>query len=142
MVLRATDNTVSSMNVRVRVPTKEIFNGKAVSLYGVAKEGAFGLWPKHTDYVTALVPSVLMLTDVSNQAVFFGIDHGLLVKRDEIVDVVVARAAMSHDLDELTRTIETIFKAVDEEERVARTALSRLEVNIVRQLGQLGTSSL
>ncbi len=125
------------MRVRVRLPARLLYDGEARSLQAVAENGAFGLLPRHTDYLASLLPSVLVVTDAKGEELFFGIDHGLLVKRGSEVDVLVRRAARGSDLESLSSTIDSSFRALDEQERAARTALSRLEVGIVRHLGQL-----
>lgn len=126
-----------AMRVNLRLPTSLLYEGEASKLLAVAENGAFGLLPNHADHVAALVPSVLVLTDGTGQELFFGIDHGLLVKRGHQVDIAVRRGVRGESLDTLAATIESIFTQVDEAERSARTALSRLEVGIVRHFSEL-----
>lgn len=128
---------VSSMRVCLRLPTRLLFEGEASKLFAVAENGAFGLLPGHTDYVASLAPSVLVLTDPAGLELFFGIDYGLLVKHGRQVDIAVRRGMLGESLTTLSEAIESSFKEEDEHERAARTALSRLEVDIVRQLRQL-----
>lgn len=125
------------MRVSLRLPTRLLHEGQAVRLLAMAENGAFGMLPNHADHVAALVPSVLVLTDADGKEHFFGIDHGLLVKRGHQVDIAVRRAVRGDSLDALAATIDAVFTQVDEEERSARTAMSRLEVGIVRHFGQL-----
>jgi len=125
------------MQVSLRLPTRLLHEGQALRLVATAENGAFGMLPNHADHVAALVPSVLVLTDADAKEHFFGIDHGLLVKRGHQVDIAVRRAVRGHSLDTLAETIASLFSQIDEEERSARTAMSRLEVDIVRQFSQL-----
>ncbi len=125
------------MQVQLRLPTRTLFSGPARHVFAVALDGAFGLLPRHADHVASLQPSVLIVTDGEGVERFFGIDHGLLVKHGAQVDVVVRRGVAGDSLERLSETVDASFMAVDEHEREARTALSRLEVGIVRQLGQL-----
>lgn len=125
------------MQVTLRLPTHEIFDGVATKLFAVAENGAFGMLPNHIDYVTSLEPSVLILTTVDNKELFFGIDEGVLVKKGHQVDIAIRRGVQGKDLDTLNDTVQSIFVEVDEEERVARSALSRLEAGIVRRFGEL-----
>jgi F-type H+-transporting ATPase subunit epsilon len=125
------------MTVTLRLPTRTLFEGRAQRLFATAVNGAFGMLPNHTDFVTALVPSVLILTDETGEELFFGIDEGLLVKTGHLVDIAIRRGVQGDSLDTLNDTIQTAFVEVDEEERVARSALSRLEANIVRRFGDL-----
>lgn len=127
----------AAMQVTLRVPTHEIFSGAATRLFAVAENGAFGILPNHVDYVTALAPSVLILTLADGRELFFGIDEGVLVKKGHEVDIAIRRGVQGEDLDTLNDTVLASFIEVDEEERVARSALSRLEAGIVRRFGKL-----
>ena len=126
-----------TMQVTLRLPTRTLFEGSAERLFAVAEDGAFGMLPNHTDFVTALVPSVLILTTAEGGELFFGIDEGVLMKNGHRVDIAIRRGVQGEDLDSLDDTVQRTFVEVDEEERVARTALSRLEAGIVRRFSDL-----
>lgn len=125
------------MEVSVREPTQQVHAGRVCKINAVAQGGAFGLLPQHADHVAVLVPSVLVLTEADGRERFFGIDHGLLVKHGQQVDVAVRRVVPGDDLASLAETVATRFEQADEQEREARTALSRLESGILRHLGDL-----
>ena len=127
----------ADMQVTLRLPTRTLFDGRATQLAAVARNGAFGILPNHTDFVTALVPSVLTLTALDGDELIFGIDEGLLVKKGHVVDVAIRRGVQGKSLESLRETVESTFVQIDEDERVARTALSRLEANIVRRFADL-----
>ena len=126
-----------TMQVTLCLPTQTLFQGAAPRLFAVAEDGAFGMLPNHVDFVTALVPSVLILTSADGAEQFFGIDEGVLVKRGHAVDVAIRRGVQGEDLESLNDTVQATFVDMDEEERVARSALSRLEAGIVRRFGDL-----
>lgn len=125
------------MQVTLRLPTRTLYEGAVARLFAVADNGAFGMLPSHVDFVTALVPSVLILTSNDGIEQFFGIDEGVLVKHGYNVDIAIRRGVQGDDLDTLNQTVQATFIEVDEEERVARTALSRLEAGLVRRFGDL-----
>ena len=127
----------ADMQVTLRLPTRTLFDGRAIELAAVAQDGAFGMLPNHTDFVTALVPSVLTLTVPGGEELFFGIDEGLLVKKGHSVDVAIRRGVQGESLETLRETVENTFVQIDEDERVARTALSWLEANIIRRFADL-----
>lgn len=133
---------VSSMQVTLRLPNRTLFTGPAGRLFAVAENGAFGLLPNHGDFVTALVPSVLMLTSDGGTEQFFGIDEGILIKTGHDVDIAIRRGVRGDDLDSLRETVRATFVEIDEEERVARSALSRLEAGIMRRFADLRKPSL
>ncbi|HHX81705.1 MAG TPA: ATPase [Pseudomonadaceae bacterium] len=127
----------TSMQVNIRLPQSLLFTGKIRKLTATAENGSFGIWPNHSDFVTALVPSVLVLTDIDNNELLFGMDEGLLVKAGHQVDIAVNRAVQSDDLGSLHELLSASFHRVDEQERSARTAISKLEMNMVRQISEL-----
>lgn len=130
-------NMATDMRVTLRLPTRTLFDGRATQLAAVAQNGAFGILPNHTDFVTALVPSVMTLTAPDGEQLIFGIDEGFLVKKGHAVDVAIRRGVRGESLETLRDTVQSTFVRIDDEERVARTALSRLEANIVRRFADL-----
>lgn len=135
-------NSSELMQVTLRLPTRTLFSGTAKKVFAVAENGAFGLLPKHTDFVSALVPSILVLTNEQDKELFFAVDEGLLVKTDFQVDIAIRRGLQGDDLASLNEQLTTTFMAVDEDERIARSALSRLEAGIVRRFADLRKPTL
>lgn len=132
----------SDMSVKVQLPTRTLFEGRSKKLIAVAPNGAFGIWPNHVDFVTAIVPSVLALTLDDNTEAFFGLDEGILLKTGGAVTVSVRRGVRGSDLDTLHQTVEASFIQMDEDERQARSALSRLEADMVRRFTELQRPTL
>ena len=127
----------AEMQVTLRLPTRTLFEGPATRLFAEAENGAFGMLPNHIDFVTALVPSVLILTLADGEERIFGIDEGILVKKGHDVDIAIRRGVQGTDLATLKETVQESFVEMDEDERVARSALSRLEAGIVRRFADL-----
>lgn len=125
------------MQVYLRLPSKILFDGVAIGLRGKAPNGGFGLLPNHVDFVTALVPSVLLITQADGVERIFGVDEGVLVKKGHRVEVAVRRGVESDDLESLRATVREAFAGLADEERVARAALSRLEADMVRRFASL-----
>ncbi len=129
----------SDMQVKIGLPGQFLFEGRAVNLNAVAPNGAFGILPNHVDLVTALVPSVLLIIQPDGAERVFGIDEGVLVKKGQYVDIAVRRGVESADLASLDETVGDFFESLEDEERVARSALSRLEADMVRRFAGLRT---
>lgn len=127
----------AQMQVNVRLPSSVLFAGSAVQVRGEAANGGFGILPNHIDFVTALVPSVLLITQPDGQERIFGIDEGLLVKKGHSIDVAVRRGVESDNLEKLRETVGESFAELEDEEKVARAALSRLEADMVRRFASL-----
>ena len=125
------------MSVTLRLPTRTLFECQATQVNAVAQNGAFGILPNHVDFVTALVPSVMTLSLADGTEEIFGLDEGLLVKKGHKVFVAVFRGVHGVDLGTLQETVQASFIQMDEDERLARSALSRLEADMVRRFAEL-----
>lgn len=129
----------TQMQVDIRVPGSTLFKGSATRLSAEGQGGGFGILPNHVDFVSALVPSVLLVTQPDGRERFFGIDEGLLVKKGHDVEIAVRRGVESADLATMQQTVADLFEGMEDEERVARAALSRLEADMVRRFSGLRT---
>ena len=127
----------ADMSVALRLPTGALFEGRATRMTAVAQDGAFGILPNHIDFVTALVPSVMTLQMADGSEAIFGIDEGLLVKKGHRVVAAVMRGVRGDDLGTLHDVVRTKFVEMDEDERQARSAFSRLEADVVRRFAEL-----
>lgn len=127
----------SEMHVSIRLPGSLLYHGTATRLNAEGPQGAFGILPNHMDFVAALVPSVLLLTEADGIERVFGIDEGVLVKKGHGVEIAVRGGVESANLASLHETVGKFFAGVEDEERVARSALSRLEADMVRRFAGL-----
>ncbi len=125
------------MLVRIGLPGSTLFHGEARALSGVAANGGFGILPNHVDFVTALVPAVLLVTRPDGTERIFGVDEGILVKKGHRIDIAVQRGAEAPDLASLDRVVADFWETLRDEERAARAALSRLEADMVRRFAGL-----
>lgn len=128
---------IDKMAVSLRVPVRLLHQGAASKLAARAENGSFGVLPNHADFVTALAASVLVLTGPDGAEQVFGIDEGVLVKKGGQVSICVRRAVKGDDLDDLRTIVRERFVEMDEQERTARAALSRLEAGVVRRFAEL-----
>lgn len=98
-----------------------------------AENGFFCLLPRHVDFVAALVPGILYYTTPAKESCLVAVDEGTLVKCGGDVLVSVLNATLGTDLEALQTIVAESFRALDEEERRARTALARLEAGAMRR---------
>jgi F-type H+-transporting ATPase subunit epsilon len=102
--------------------------------------GRFGMWPGHIDFVSALVPGILLFEVEDGTERFVAVNSGTLVKCGDTVRVAVRGAVEGDDLGALRKRVEAEFRKHDEAERDARAALARLEAGMVRRFRDLGAS--
>lgn len=123
------------MRLKVITPTSLVVNREVVRIIGEAPEGSFGILPRHADYVSPLRPGILIYQESEgDHERFVGVNEGTLVKCGEEVLVSTRDAVEGDSLETLRNQVEEVFLKLDEHERMARTALARLEAGIVRRM--------
>jgi F-type H+-transporting ATPase subunit epsilon len=125
------------MNLKVLLPTEVFIDREVTKVVAEAENGSFCLLPRHIDCVAALVPGLLFYTTEAGQEVFLAVDEGILVKCGVEVLVSTRHAVQGPDLGTLQRTIDEQFRVLDEKEKMARTAVAKLEADLVRRFMEL-----
>lgn len=129
------------MKLKVLVPT-QVFLDETVEQVNVeAKNGALGLLPDHIDFVTALASGILSYRTETGSEVFLAVDQGILVKCGQEVLVSTAQAVKGADLETLQQTVEQEFRQLNEQQKLTRTAVARLEAGLARGLLEMGEQS-
>jgi len=127
------------MRLKVLLPSEVLLDAAVTKVIAEAENGAFCLLPRHIDFVAALVPGLLSFETETGQEEFLAIDEGILVKCGAQVLVSTRQAVRGPDLGTLRQAIDDQFRAVDEQEKKARAATARLEVDLVRRFLELET---
>ena len=125
------------MRLLVLLPTEVLVDEDVTKVVAEAQNGFFGLLPRHIDFVAALLPGVLSFTDRNGHTQHVAVDEGVLVKCGPTVRVSVLNAVRGDALAELQDTVASRFHHLDEEQRSARSALSRLEAGALRRFLEL-----
>jgi F-type H+-transporting ATPase subunit epsilon len=121
------------MRLKVLLPDRVFLEEEATKVTAESPPGSFCLLPRHVDFVSALVPGLLIYEDAARRERFLAIDEGLLVKcRDEVL-VSTRSAAAGDDLGSLQEMIAQQFEAIDDRERTVRSAAAKLEAGLVRR---------
>jgi F-type H+-transporting ATPase subunit epsilon len=126
------------VRLKVLIPTEVVLDQEVVSIVAEGRNGSFGLKPRHIDFVTALVPGLLFFVrEQGAEGEYMAVDRGILVKYGPEVFVSVRNAVGGAALEKLMQIVSTRFMVLDEQERVARTAVARLEADFLRRFMEL-----
>lgn len=126
------------MTLRVVTPNELVVEERVVQVTVRAVDGARCFLPRHIDFVTALVPSVVSYVLPDETERFVAVDEGVLVKVGDELLISVAYAVAGAELGTLRQTVAEEFRERSEHDRAARSALARLEASIVRRFMELG----
>ena len=128
----------SAMQLKVVLPTKILINTTAIKVIAEAENGIFCLLPRHIDFVTTLIPSLLSFVSPQGEEQFMAIDQGILIKQGNQVTVATQNAIEGGDLGKLKETVNQQFRLMDEREKNASSVLAKLEINTIRNFIELG----
>jgi len=126
------------MRLEIITPSRICLNTPVRRVVAEAPDGVFGMLPRHADFVTQLVPGILLYDDEDGVEHYAGVHSGTLVKCGDQVLVSTRNAVFSEKLEDLRRRISHDFRQLDQTEREARAALARLEANMLRRFKELG----
>lgn len=122
------------MRLKVIMPNEILLDEEVGKIVGEDENGSFCLLPRHLDCTTVLIPGLLSYTDRQDRERFLAIDGGILVKCSSQVQISTQNAVLGADLGYLRSLVDEQFRVLDERERLARTALAKLESSFVRRL--------
>lgn len=129
------------MKLKILVPTKVFLTATVEQVNAEARNGAFGILGDHIDFVTALAPGILSYRQRQGEEVFIAVDEGILVKSGQEVLVSTGQAVKDADLATLQQTVEREFRQLNEQQKLTRTALARLEAGLARGILEMGEES-
>ncbi len=122
------------MRLKILLPFRVFAEKDGVSrIVAKAQQGSFGILPHRLDCVAALSPGILMFESDTEGETYMAVDEGILVKTGDEVLVSVRNAIAGTDLDTLRQAVEREFLNLDEQERVVRSVLVKLESGFIRR---------
>jgi F-type H+-transporting ATPase subunit epsilon len=129
----------SGIQLRILLPYGLFLERSGIrSIVAETQEGLFGILPHRLDCAAALVPGILTYKTEEEGEVFVALDEGSLVKTGYDVVVCARNATTGANLGELRKAVDELYGNLNEDERAARSVLSKLESHFIRQLMQFG----
>ena len=138
--------TETMLQFRLIQPTGVLLDVPARRVVAESLEGSFAVLPRHIDGVAALAVGILQIEcldsgetdeDSEGKLRYAAVDGGLLVKCAGEVTVSTAQASVGESLEAMADVVAEQFRARDEQERLTRSALARLEAGALRELQQM-----
>ena len=126
------------MRLLVILPTQVLIDEVVEKVVAEAENGEFCLLPKHRDFATAIVPGIVTFTDDRRATRYVATAEGMLVKSEDDIRVATRSAVLGDDLGSLRRLAAERFIVLDDRERVARSAMAKLEADFVRRFIEFG----
>jgi len=128
------------LKLKVFLPTEIFMDIDVVKVVGESPSGSFAILPRHVDIATALVPGIVACFPSGNLELLMAVNGGILIKQGENLSIAT-RMAVKGELGSLRNTVEKFVSDVDEKERKARTAVARMEADLVRRFVEFGKNA-
>jgi F-type H+-transporting ATPase subunit epsilon len=125
------------MKLKVLLPSEVLIDEKVAKVVAEAENGYFCLLPRHIDFLAALAPGLLSFVTLQDVEQFLAVDQGILIKCGPDVLVSTRNAVWGPDLGSLEQTVRQRFRALDDREKMARSAFAKLEANFIRRFMEL-----
>jgi F-type H+-transporting ATPase subunit epsilon len=93
--------------------------------------------PNHIDFVATLAPGIFTYMPVEGGQELMAMDVGTLVKKGSNVLVSTRNAVRASDLGKLKQVVVEQYDALDEREKMVRSASARLEASMIRRFVEL-----
>jgi F-type H+-transporting ATPase subunit epsilon len=124
------------VRLTVTTPTRLVVDANdVVALLAEDETGSFGIWPRHADLLTALVPSVVSWRLKSGREQHCAVHGGLLtVSGGARIAVTTREAVVGDDLVQLEAEVRRRFAEAAERESQARTDAARLHAAAIRRI--------
>jgi len=129
------------VRLKVVVPTETVFDEQVTKVLCEGSDGAFCLLERHLDWLASLVQGIVTVQYGVGDVEYIAVDGGILVKCADEVLLSTGHAVRSRDLESLEELVREQFRVLEEQEKTVRTAVARLEADLVRRFFELGKNA-
>jgi F-type H+-transporting ATPase subunit epsilon len=127
------------MTLKILLPFKVFDEVKNVTrIVMETSGGSYGILPQRLDCVAAIVPGILVYETENGQEHYLALDEGVMIKTGFDVKVSVRNAVGGADLGKLHETVEQEYKLLDENEKIARQSMAKMETGFMARLEKFG----
>jgi F-type H+-transporting ATPase subunit epsilon len=125
------------MHLDVVSAEKELFSGTVNAVFAPAEMGDVGIYPRHTQLVTALRPGELKIQIEGQEDQYLYISGGMLEVQPHVVTVLSDTAIRAEDLDE-AKALEAKQRAEDAlNDKKGDFDAAKAQVELIRAAEQL-----
>lgn len=124
------------MKLNVYTPLATVLDGGDIAYLRAEDEtGAFGIFPGHADFLTALTVSVISWRDLDGAEHHIAVRGGIFeVRGGDKITIATREAVQSDDLIRLEADVLSAFRRAQEDDKAARTDAQRLYLAAIRQI--------
>ena len=124
------------MKLEIMVPDELVLSTEVEAVEAADATGRFGLRTGHEQFVTVLVPSLLVYSWQDRES-YAAVDGGVLWLENDVISVITREAVLSDRLDELSSRAGAILSLRHRQESQSRTEFSELQAMLAKELARV-----
>ncbi|HOG13261.1 MAG: F0F1 ATP synthase subunit epsilon [Smithellaceae bacterium] len=125
------------MLLKILLPAEVMMEREVKKIVAEAENGSFCLMPNHIDFVATLAPGIFSFVPTEGGQELLAMDVGTLVKKGSDVLVSTRNAVKAAELGKLKQVVVEQYDALDEREKLVRSAAAKLEASLIRRFVEL-----
>ena len=125
------------MLLKILLPAEVMMEREVKKIVAEAENGSFCLMPNHIDFVATLAPGIFSFVPTEGGQELLAMDVGTLVKKGADVLVSTRNAVKAAELGKLKQVVVEQYDALDEREKLVRSAAAKLEASLIRRFIEL-----
>ncbi len=125
------------MLLKILLPAEIMMEREVRKIVAEAENGSFCLMPNHIDFVATLAPGIFSYEPAEGGQELLAMDVGTLVKKGADVLVSTRNAVRAAELGKLKQVVVEQYDALDEREKLVRSAAAKLEASLIRRFVEL-----
>ena len=125
------------MLLKILLPAEVLMEREVKKIVAEAENGSFCLMPNHIDFVATLAPGIFSYELAEGGQELLAMDVGTLVKKGADVLVSTRNAVRAAELGKLKQVVVQQYDALDEREKLVRSAAAKLEASLIRRFVEL-----
>ena len=125
------------MLLKILLPAEVLMEREVKKIGAEAENGSFCLMPNHIDFVATLAPGIFSYELAEGGQELLAMDVGTLVKKGSDVLVSTRNAVKAAELGKLKQVVVEQYDALDEREKLVRSAAAKLEASLIRRFVEL-----
>jgi F-type H+-transporting ATPase subunit epsilon len=122
--------------LKVFVPSGVVFDDEVEFLRAEDHTGTFGILSRHTDFLTILKPSVVIIKKEGSE-LYLAVKGGILSFQDNLARITTEAAVQGESLEELYELVSKRFMEETERERILGETIKNMEKGFLKRLIEL-----
>ncbi len=122
--------------LKIHIPSAMVFDEDIDFLRAEDSTGSFGILPKHTDFLTILKPSVLIIKKQGKE-MYFAVKGGILSFRENTAVITTESAIKGEAIEDLHKLVQKHYLKISEREKMLEETIMNMERGFLKRLVEL-----